>query len=237
MSEPAVRRIVTDDIAGAVAERLAVTIRAGGHLALSGGSTPRPAYERLAAMSLPWGRCTIWFADERCVPPDDELSNYGMVRSALLGRLPQPGPRVERMEGERGPEEGAAAYEQRLAATFGPGMPPLDLVLLGIGPDGHCASLFPGRPELLVRDRAVVGVDTAGMEPWVPRVSLTLPAINSARSVLFAIAGADKAEVVARAMAGDPQLPAGCVSPHSGDLTFILDPAAAGEPGVPTGED
>jgi 6-phosphogluconolactonase len=236
MSEPTVRRVVTADLAGAVAERLAVTVRAGGHLALSGGSTPRPAYERLAAMSLPWGRCTIWFADERCVPPDDELSNYGMVRSALLGRVPQPGPRVERMEGERGPDEGAADYAQHLAATFGPGMPQLDLVLLGIGDDGHCASLFPGRPELLVRDRAVVGVEAAGMEPFVPRVSLTLPAINSARSVLFAVAGADKAELVARAMAGDPQLPAGCVSPHRGDLTFMLDPAAAGETGVPKGE-
>jgi 6-phosphogluconolactonase len=228
MSET-VRRVVTQDLAGAVAERLAVTVRAGGSLALSGGSTPRPAYERLAEMSLPWGRCAIWFADERCVPPDDDLSNFGMVRSALLGRLSPPGPRVERMEGERGPQEGAADYEQRLHATFGPGMPKLDLVLLGIGSDGHCASLFPGRPELLERERPVAGVEQAGLEPWVPRVTLTLPAINEARSVLFAVAGADKAEVVARAIAGDPQLPAGCVSPRSGDLTFMLDAAAAGE--------
>ena len=229
MSEPAVRRVVTQDLAGAVAERLAVAVRAGGHIALAGGSTPRAAYERLAEMMLPWGRCALWFGDERCVPPDDERSNFGMVRSALLGRVPQPGPRAERMEGERGPDDGAADYEQRLHDEFGPGMPQLDLVLLGIGTDGHCASLFPGRPEVLERERAVVGVKDAGLEPYVPRITLTLPAINSARSVLFAVAGADKAQVVARAIAGDPQLPAGCVSPHSGDLTFMLDAAAAGE--------
>jgi 6-phosphogluconolactonase len=235
MSEPTVRRVVTQDLAGAVAERLAVAVRAGGQIALAGGSTPRAAYERLASMTLPWGRCVLWFGDERSVPPDDPNSNFGMVRSALLGRVPQPGPRVERMEGERGPHEGAADYERRLHDAFGPGMPKLDLVLLGIGPDGHCASLFPGRPELLERERAVVGVDEAGLEPYVPRITLTLPAINSARSVLFAVAGSDKAHVVARAIAGDPQLPAGCVSPHSGDLTFMLDSAAAGEATSPEG--
>ena len=229
MSEPDVRRVVTEDLAGAVAERVAAAVRAGGHIALTGGSTPRPAYERLATMSLPWGRCTLWFGDERCVPPDDERSNYGMARSALLGRVPEPGPRVERMQGERGPAEGAADYERRLREAFGTGMPQLDLVLLGIGPDGHCASLFPGRPELLERERAVTGVEQSGMEPWVPRVTLTLPAINAARAVLFAIDGSDKAAVTARAIARDPELPAGRIAPASGDLTFMLDSSAAGE--------
>jgi 6-phosphogluconolactonase len=236
MSELAARRVVTQDLAGAVAERLAVSVRAGGHLALAGGSSPRAAYERLAGMSLPWGRCTLWFGDERCVPADDERSNFGMVRSALLGRLREPGPNVERMEGERGPDDGAADYERRLHDAFGPGMPQLDLVLLGIGTDGHCASLFPGGPEAEERDRAVAGVEQAGLEPLVSRITLTLPAINSARAVLFAVAGADKAAVVARAIAGDPQLPSGRVSPLSGDLTFMLDPAAAGEAGPGEGE-
>src|SRR3954451_4139494 len=130
-------------------------------------------------MIVPWGRCVLWFGDERCVPPDDPRSNFGMARSALFGRLPQPGPRVERMEGERGPHEGAADYEQRLHDEFGAGMPQLDFVLLGIGPDGHCASLFPGGQEVLERERAVVGVEKAGVEPYVPRITLTLPAINS----------------------------------------------------------
>jgi 6-phosphogluconolactonase len=227
MSDRPVRRVVTEDLAGAVAERLAAAMRAGGHVALAGGSSPRAAYERLAGMSLPWGRCTLWFGDERCVAPDHELSNYAMVRAALVARLQERAPRVERMMGELGPHEGAAEYEQRLAGTLGPGMPELDLVLLGIGTDGHCASLFPGSPELLETERAVVGVETAGLEPFVPRITLTLAAINSARSVLFAIGGRAKAEVAARAVAGDPALPSGLVAPGSGDLTFILDQAAA----------
>jgi len=234
MSDRDVRRVVAQDHAGAVAERIAVCVRSAGHVALAGGSTPRAAYERLAEMNLPWGHCTFWFGDERCVPPDDERSNYGMVRRALLGRVSGPGPRVERMEGERGPADGAEDYERRLQAEFGAGLPLLDLVLLGIGEDGHCASLFPGAPEL-ESTRAVTGVEKAGLEPFVPRVTLTLPAINTARSVVFAVAGADKADLVARAIAGDPDIPAGRVSPASGDLTFILDPAAAGEARSPEG--
>jgi 6-phosphogluconolactonase len=228
MSERRARRVVTSDLAGAVAERIAATVRLGGHIALTGGNTPRAAYERLAGMHLQWSRCTLWFGDERCVPPDDEHSNFGMVRAALLNRLPAPGPRVERMKGELGPQEGAADYEALLAREFGPVLPPFDLVLLGIGPDGHCASLFPGAPELAEEERPVVGVERAGLEPFVPRVSLTMPAINAGRSVVFVAGGAEKADALARAIAGDRDVPAGLVRPQSKDLTFMLDEAAAG---------
>src|SRR3954449_3096959 len=97
------RVVVAGDLAGTVAHRLAETVAAGGHVALTGGSSPRAAYERLAGMEIAWPGSTLWFGDERCVPPDDERSNFGMVEDALLRRLPEPGPRVERMEGERGP--------------------------------------------------------------------------------------------------------------------------------------
>src|SRR5436190_23860464 len=110
MSETA-RPTVAPDLAEAVARRLAAAIEAGGHVALAGGSTPRAAYERLARLPVAWDRCTLWFGDERCVPPEDERSNFALANGALLRRLPAPGPRVERIEGERGPAAGAARYE------------------------------------------------------------------------------------------------------------------------------
>jgi 6-phosphogluconolactonase len=227
MSERRARRVVTQDPAGALAERIAGAVRAGGHIALAGGDTPRPAYERLAEMNLPWEGCTLWFGDERCVPPDDDRSNYGMARSALLGRLEHSRPRVERIEGECGPHEAADRYERALAAEFGSGMPAFDLVLLGLGSDGHCASLFPGSPALEEHERPVAAIELAPTEPRVPRVTLTLPAISAASAVVFAVAGAAKAAVAARAIAGDPTLPAGHVTSRAGAPTFFLDPAAA----------
>ena len=224
------RVLVLDDPAAAAAERLGRTASAGGHVALAGGSTPRAAYELLAGMDVDWSRCTLWFGDERCVPPDDERSNYGMVRAALLDRLDGDVPTVLRMEGELGPERGAEAYAHELESRFGPGMPALDLVLLGIGPDAHCASLFPGRPALGEHERPVVGVADAGLEPFVARITLTLPAINAAREVVFLVAGAEKAVAAARAFDAppDPAAPASLVAPTSGSLTVLLDRAAAG---------
>jgi 6-phosphogluconolactonase len=217
-------RLVLDDPTAAAAERLARSVRAGDEIALTGGSTPRATYERLASFELDWSGCTLWFGDERCVPPDDELSNYGMVRDALLARLAGPAPTVKRMLGELGPHEGADAYERELRDVFGEGVPELDLVLLGLGPDAHCASLFPGQDTLAERERAVVGVERAGFAPFVPRVSFTLPTINAAREVLFLVAGADKAEAVSRAFAApDPNAPASLVAPASGKLTWLLD--------------
>ncbi len=223
--------IVLDDPAAEAAERLAAAADAGGHIALSGGSTPRRAYEQAAELDADWSHATLWFGDERCVPPDHEHSNFGMARRALLSRLGTgaDAPAVRRMEGERGPAEGAAAYEEALREEFGDAAPRLDLVLLGLGPDMHTASLFPGDDALGAEGRYATGVETPGMAPLVPRITLTLDAINAARDVLFLIAGEDKADAVAGAFgdAPGPHAPASLVRPDAGNLTLLLDPAAA----------
>ena len=220
--------LILDDPAAAAAERLAAAVSAGGHIVLTGGSTPRVAYERLAAMDLDWSRCTLWFGDERCVPADDERSNFAMARAALLDRL-APVPEVRPIPGELGPHRGADAYEAQLRDEFGDAEPVFDLLLLGLGTDAHCASLFPEQPALDERDRRVVGVERAGLAPWVPRVTMTLPLINAAHEVVFLVAGSDKADAVARAFGGAPSrsAPAGLVDPSPGRLTLLLDPAAA----------
>jgi 6-phosphogluconolactonase len=220
---------VCDDPARDAAERLAAAANAGEQIVLTGGSTPRRAYERLAAMPVDWTRCTLWFGDERCVPPTDERSNFGMVRDSLLDRLPEPLPDVRRLPGELGPDDGAAAYERELRAVFGDGIPRFDLLLLGLGPDGHCASLFPAAPALQERKRPAVGVARAGLAPFVPRVTLTLPVLNAARHVVFLVAGADKSDAVARAFGDVPdhRSPAGLVAPTAGTLTVLIDQAAA----------
>jgi 6-phosphogluconolactonase len=208
---------VVDDPAEAVADLL---VRADGDIVITGGSSPRRAYELAAERRADWSGVTVWFTDERCVPPDHEDSNFAMADAALFSRLAQP-PRVMRMQGELGPEEGAAAY----AAALGDD-PRFGLMLLGLGPDAHTASLFPNRPERTVRDRLVVGVPEAGMEPYVPRISLTLPAINAARQVVFLVTGDSKVEAVRRVFgeSPDPESPAAHVRP----VTVYLDPAAAG---------
>lgn len=220
---------VLQDPAAEAAGRLARVIERGGHIALSGGATPRAAYERLAGMALDFSRATLWFGDERCVPPQDEQSNFAMVRAALLDRLQGSGPVVRRIEGERDPRAAAASYEQLLGEVFGEGMPELDLALMGLGPDAHTASLFPGQEALDERERLAVAVEEPGMEPWVSRVTLTLPVFNAAREVVFLAAGADKADAVARAFSGEQHrdAPASLVSPGSGSLTLLLDEAAA----------
>ena len=220
---------VCDDPSRDAAERLGPAATAGGQIVLTGGSTPRRAYERLAAMRVDWSRCTFWFSDERCVPPTDERSNFGMVRDSLLDRLPEPLPDVRRMAGELGPDDGAAAYERELRAAFGEGTPRFDLVLLGLGPDGHCASLFPAAPALEERTRPVVGLARPGLAPLVPRVTLTLPVLNAAHHVVFVVTGAEKADAVARAFGDvpDPRTPASLVAPTAGTLTVLMDQAAA----------
>jgi 6-phosphogluconolactonase len=224
--KPAV--VVTPDPAGAAAERLAEAVGGGGHVALAGGSTPRAAYERAAARDLDWSASTLWFGDERCVPPDHEHSNYRMVHEALLERIGGEPPAVKRIAGERGPEEAARAYQEELRAAFGDGIPRLDLILLGLGPDAHTASLFPGDDALGERERLAVGVPTPGMAPLVSRVTITLPVVNAARDVVFLVSGEDKAEAVARAFSGvqDPSAPASLVRPENGSLTLLADPAA-----------
>ena len=223
--------VVTADPAGAAARRLAAAATGGGHVALAGGSTPRAAYERAAELGGDWSRATLWFGDDRCVPPDDEHSNYLMAKRALLDRLGGPVPDVRRIEGERGPAEAADLYDRALREAFGGGPAVLDLVLLGLGPDAHTASLFPRDAALGERDRMAVGVDTPGMAPLVSRVTMTLPVLSGAREVLFLVAGADKADAVRRAFSGaaDPDAPASLVQPSEGSLTVLLDPAAATE--------
>jgi 6-phosphogluconolactonase len=227
-----VKPVVADDPAAEAAERIAGLLRSGLHIALAGGSTPRAAYDRLAGMDLDWQGVTLWFSDERTVPPDDERSNYRMAKEALLDRVGGDGLDVQRVHGELGPHEGAADYEAALRERLGAdgGTPSLDLCLLGLGSDVHCASLFPNHPALEERERLVVGLDEPGLEPIVPRVTFTLPMINASREVMFLVSGQDKADAVARAWAAEPgpDAPASLVAPASGELLVVMDaPAAA----------
>ena len=218
---------VVEDPGAAVAERLTAAAEQGAHIVLTGGSTPRNAYAIAAEEDADWSDATVWFSDERCVPPDHPDSNFGMAHRALLSRLTKP-PRVMRMEGELGHEAAAGAYEALVREHLG-NDPRFDLLLLGMGPDAHVASLFPGKPELEETSRAVVGVPLAGMEPQVPRVTLTLPVINRARIVDFLVSGGDKAPAVGRAFGDppDPEAPAARVRPQDGSIFVFVDEAAA----------
>jgi 6-phosphogluconolactonase len=204
-----------------VAETLAAVAQRGGHIAVSGGSTPRPAYTRAADIEPDWSRVALWFADERCVPPDDARSNYRLVRETLLDGVPFP-PIVHRVHGELPPEEAALEYD-----AIADGLR-LDAALLGIGPDGHTASLFPNAPALDARERSAVSAQP-GLEPWVPRVTLTIPILSSAPLVIFLVCGEDKAEAVERAFGGEPspETPASLVRSERGRTIAVLDRAAA----------
>jgi 6-phosphogluconolactonase len=209
---------VFDDPAGAAA---ALLTEVSGQLCITGGSTPRAAYERVAELRSDWSGVDFWFTDERCVPPDHEHSNFGMASAALLANAD--GAVVHRMKGELGPAAGAADYEREYEAA---GEPAFDVILVGMGPDAHVCSLFPGDDALGERERPVVGVETPGMAPLVSRITLTLPVVNGSRRIVFLVTGADKADAVARAFAGppDPRAPASLVD---GEVTVLLDEAAA----------
>ncbi|MDA0173016.1 6-phosphogluconolactonase [Solirubrobacter taibaiensis] len=222
---------VEENPAEVVAGMLVDAASAGGDVVLTGGSTPKLAYEIASRAGADWSNATVWFSDERCVPPESGLSNFRMANEALLGRLDRGvRPTVMRMEGELGPDAGSASYEASVRERMG-SEPRWDLLLLGLGPDAHCASLFPGKPEVDERSRLVTGVELAGMEPQVPRVSLTLPALNSGRLTVCLVTGADKAQAVARAFGATPDTssPAAFVRPGAGELLVVLDPAAAKE--------
>jgi 6-phosphogluconolactonase len=224
---------VLDDPARACAAMLVGAAAGGGHVVLTGGSSPRVAYEELVkavkAVELDLTQSTFWFGDERCVPPEDELSNYRLAKESLIDPLgPENQPIVWRMKGELGPHEGADDYQRTLEEA---GPPRFELVLLGIGPDGHCASLFPDQETLQERDRLVVGVEEAGLEPFVPRISMTLPTLTAARRVVFLATGSSKAEAVAKAFgpgaAPDPHMPSSLIPPLAEEVTVLLDRAAA----------
>lgn len=207
-------------------------------VALAGGSTPATLYRALAlplfAQDIDWPRWHVFWGDERCVPPDHTDSNYGMARRLLLDRVPVTPSQVHRMHGEDPPEQAARDYERTLRDVLGPGGR-LDLVLLGMGDDGHTASLFPGAPALDERKRLVVA-------NWVPqlnahRLTLTLPAINGARSVAAFIAGGGKVRAVRRVLAPTPHdetPPMALVAPVDSPATWFMTSSAMPDPsGLP----
>jgi 6-phosphogluconolactonase len=200
---------------------------------LSGGSTPRRMYQRLAtpaiASRFPWPRVHWFWGDERFVPHDDPASNYRMAREALLSRMPIPGGNIHPIPTEGvSPEQAADAYEGTLKRYYGadilaPDRPLFDVTLLGIGDNGHTASLFPGQPAL--RETRRWAVATIGVKSE-PRITLTYPALDSSRDVAFLATGAEKRNMVARARAGDREIPAGMLRPI-GRLHWFLDRAAS----------
>ncbi|CAO4167208.1 6-phosphogluconolactonase [Methylorubrum aminovorans] len=216
---------------------LSMTERAEGDrvtICLSGGSTPKRLYALLASPGfverVPWARIHWFFGDDRVVPWDDPLSNVRMVREAFGHAAPVPATHLYFIPSDKGAEAGARAYERTLQELYGsnrldPNRPLFDLVLLGLGSDGHTASLFPGKPALAERSAWVAPVPEAGMEPFVPRITLTFPALASSRSVLFLVNGAGKREALRR-LAGGEDLPARHVE-SAGQVTWYIDREAA----------
>ena len=207
------------------------SLRARGQfrIALSGGNTPRPVYSEWARIGkdLPWDKGLITFGDERCVPPDDQQSNYRMARESLLAPAKIPDKSVLRMKGEIDPAAAAEEYEKQLntlAAERGEKRYQHDLILLGMGDDGHTASLFPGTKALEVRDRNVVANFVPKFNTW--RLTMTYPIINQARNVCFLINAAKNQELIDHVIASDQQYPAARVNPSAGRLTWFLGEAA-----------
>ena len=211
-------------------------IQAQGHftIALTGGSTPHRLYQFLGsppyAEQIAWDRWQLFWGDERCVPPDHQESNYRMAKEALLDRVPLPADNIHRIRGEATPRDAAAEYEEALRRVIPGSRPAVDLVLLGMGEDGHTASLFPGTDALEEEDRLVVA-------NWVPhlqahRITFTLPLINAASAVAFLVNDLSKAVMLKQVIQpdpGDPPLPAGRVRPASGTVHWFLTKAAASQ--------
>lgn len=219
-----------------MAER-AVTARGRVRIAISGGSTPKAAFQLLADPAqpwrarMPWDRIELFWVDERCVPPDDADSNYRMTREALLDHVPLTAERIHRMEGELEPEVAAARYESELRNSFrleGAETPRFDLIALGMGPDGHTASLFPHSAAVHEISRLATANHVQNKDAW--RITLTWPVINQGAHVFFLIGGADKAQVLQEVMMGPrdvDRLPSQLIAPAGGILTLLLDKAAA----------
>jgi 6-phosphogluconolactonase len=206
-------------------------------IALSGGSTPKRLYGLLAAAPLrdqmPWQRVNLFWGDERCVPWDSPDSNYGMARDTMLAHVPIPPENIRGIPFVGSPTDASEEYEETLKSYYGsdrldPARPLFDIVLLGMGSDGHTASLFPGKPALEERRRWAVEVPEPGLTPLIPRITLTYLALNSAKSVAFVAAGADKMAMMRRVLAGNRELPAARVAPV-GELVWFGDRAAHGD--------
>ena len=234
------RQTLIESAAAYTAELAVKSIRDSGRftLALSGGNTPRPVYARLTQPPhvghIDWSRVHIFFGDERCVPPQDERSNYHMARAALLDQVPFPAGNVHRIRGEDQPESAAAQYISELETAFGgssgAGAPNsrFDLVLLGMGDNGHTASLFPGLAAVTETSRWVMAQYVEVMTMW--RVTMTPVLINAARNVAFLVSGSDKAEVLSKVIEGPYQpvvLPSQAIKPLNGELHWLLDSSAA----------
>jgi 6-phosphogluconolactonase len=237
-SEEELARAAAGRLWGIVRERAAVLARGGRadfdvHVALSAGETPRRTYEILSAepyrARFPWEQVHFYQVDERWVPPEDPRSNRRMLRETLLSRAPVPESNFIFVDtGLAGPEEGARRYEEALRATFPDppgGFPRFDAILLGIGKDGHTASLFPGSADTAAAGAWVVAA--AGGEPPVPRVTMTLPVLSAAAQVVFLVSGAGKARALHGVLSGNPEFPASRVSPARGKVTFLADGPAA----------
>ena len=221
-------------VARAGAERFAAAaeraIAASGRfaVALAGGSTPRATYQILAQAFrdlIAWEKVEIFFGDERCVPPEHPDSNYRMAREALLDRVPLAADHVHRIPGELPPEEAARDYQATLERVLGPA-PRFDLVLLGMGKDGHTASLFPGTTALAEREKKVAAVHVTQLDTW--RVTLTAPVLCAAAEVVVMTVGDEKADALALALDGpDGAVPIQLVRPTSGKMAWLVDRAAA----------
>jgi 6-phosphogluconolactonase len=213
---------IVHDPQATVGELLAEQAKRGGSIVLTGGSGVAAAYRRAAERTPDWGRVTLWWGDERCVPPDDELSNYRLAKESLLDRLEVQPRAVHRIRGEAPPDEAAAELDAALDGVE------LDFLLLGLGPDGHMASLFPGSPQVGVTDRRAVD-GPPGLEPFVHRITFTVPTIQSAVRIVFLTSGEAKADAVARAFAGEvtPDVPASLTRLAPVPVEVFLDEAAA----------
>ena len=217
---PALARAMTDELPSLV--RSALDETSSCHLVLSGGNTPRALYKELVARGrafLPWDEIDLWWGDERCVPPDHAESNFGMAKAELIKPLNLDSSLWHRMKGEEPPEAAALAYEEHIQGCLG-SKPVLGIVLLGIGTDGHTASLFPGEP--IDPDRIVIATKAPSGQP---RISLTPSIINAARHVRFLVAGADKAEPLAGIVNGTSNAPATLIK--NPDLVWLVDEPAA----------
>ncbi|MFL6016089.1 MAG: 6-phosphogluconolactonase [Gaiellaceae bacterium] len=203
-------------------ELLAEAARDGGHIALSGGKTPERAHETAVRLQPDWGRVEVWWGDERCVAPDDERSNFAMAKRSLLDEVAVEPAAVHRIRGELDPTAAAAEYDAALRGVR------LRMNVLGLGPDGHTASLFPDAPGLRERERLAIAAD-AGLEPFVPRVTMTPPMLANADCVLFLVTGEEKADAVKRAFEQPPsdETPSSRIRSRDGQTLVVLDAAAA----------
>jgi len=220
-----VELIVAEDLeeaASILADTLVEAARAGRSIALTGGHSPGRGYELAAEREPDWSKPSLWWGDERCVPPDDERSNYRLARETLLDRLEaQPG-ETHRIRGELGAAAAAEEYDRLLEGVR------LELVLLGIGPDGHTASLYPNAPALEERERRAVPAE-AKLEPFVDRVTMTVPVLASAPEMVYIVTGEDKADAAQRAFGRppDPATPASLIRSNAGTTRVVADRAAA----------